>query len=53
MPRQTPTRFLPDGTVLQNRLLAALPHGAYQRLSPHLQMITAVVGHPLQGTGRP
>ena len=43
-----PTRILPDGTRLQNRLLAALPAGDYSRIQPHLRMTTAVVGRTLQ-----
>ena len=51
----TPTvssiRLLPDGTPLQNRLLAALPAAAYARLQKHLQMHTTVTGRTLQEHG--
>ena len=47
------TRLLPDGTPLQNRLLAALPAGDYARLQEHLQMNAAVIGRPLQEHGTP
>ena len=46
-------RLLPDGTLLHNRLLGALPAADYARIRPHLQMRTAVVGKPLQEHGRP
>ena len=53
----TPTarsiRLLPDGTPLQNRLLAALPPAAYARLQKHLHMNTGVTGRTLQQQGRP
>ena len=42
-------RRLPDGTRLHNRLLAALPRTAYERLVPHLHMTTVVTGNTLQG----
>ena len=51
----TPTvssiRLLPDGTPLQNRLLAALPAAAYARLQKHLRMNTTVTGRTLQEHG--
>src|SRR5688500_5871281 len=47
------TRLLPDGTPLQNRLLAALPAREYARLQRHLRMTTAVTGHTLQAQGAP
>jgi CRP-like cAMP-binding protein len=46
-------RLLPDGTRLQNRLLAALPAKAYANVEPHLQMNTAVAGHTLHSHGAP
>lgn len=49
----TPTRLLPDGTPLQNRLLAALPAGHYARILKHLHMHAAVVGRTLQEPGAP
>jgi CRP-like cAMP-binding protein len=48
-----PTRLLPDGTVLQNRLLAALPARDYARIQKHLHMNTAVTGRALQAHGTP
>ena len=51
----TPTvssiRLLPDGTPLQNRLLAALPAADYARLQKHLHMNTTVTGRTLQEHG--
>jgi CRP-like cAMP-binding protein len=51
----TPTvgsiRLLPDGTPLQNRLLAALPAADYARLQKHLRMNTTVTGSTLQEHG--
>ncbi len=44
-------RLLPDGTPLQNRLLAALPARDYASLQPHLQMHPTVVGRTLQAHG--
>jgi CRP-like cAMP-binding protein len=46
-------RLLPDGTPLQNRLLAALPAGDYARLLKHLHMNTGVTGRTLQQQGTP
>jgi CRP-like cAMP-binding protein len=45
-------RVLPDGTPLQNRLLAALPTGDYDRLAPHLHLESVVVGDTLHEQGR-
>ena len=47
------TRLLPDGTLLHNRLLAALPAADYARLQKHLHMITGVTGRTLQAHGTP
>jgi CRP-like cAMP-binding protein len=47
------TRFLPDGTPLHNRLLAALPAADYARLQTHLRMHTGVTGRTLQEHGTP
>jgi CRP-like cAMP-binding protein len=51
----TPTvssiRLLPDGTPLQNRLLAALPAADYARLQKHLHMNTTATGRTLQEHG--
>ena len=46
-------RLLPDGTPLQNRLLAALPAGDYARLQKHLHMNIGVPGRTLQQHGVP
>jgi CRP-like cAMP-binding protein len=46
-------RLLPDGTPLQNRLLAALPHPDYARILKHLRMKTVVTGGALQQHGEP
>lgn len=46
-------RLLPDGTPLQNRLLAALPAADYARILKHLQMHTVVTGRTLQEHGTP
>ena len=48
-----PARLLPDGTPLQNRLLAALPGRDYARILKHLQMNTVVTGRTLQEHGTP
>jgi CRP-like cAMP-binding protein len=48
-----PARLLPDGTLLQNRLLAALPARDYARIQPHLRMNAAVIGRALQEHGVP
>ena len=45
------TRLLPDGTQLQNRLLAALPTGDYDRIQPGLRMNTVSIGRTLQAQG--
>ena len=46
-------RLLPDGTPLQNRLLAALPTRDYARLQKHLHMNIGVTGRTLQHPGVP
>ena len=48
-----PTRLLPDGTPLHNRLLAALPAGDYARIQKHLHMNAGVIGRTLQAHGTP
>ena len=48
-----PTRLLPDGTPLHNRLLAALPSVDYARIRKHLHMNTGVTGRTLQEHGTP
>lgn len=45
------SRFLPDGTPLQNRLLAALPVADYRRIARRLQMKTVAVGDTIQAHG--
>jgi CRP-like cAMP-binding protein len=51
--RQPSTRRLPDGTPLENRLLAALPSADYARIQKYLHMNTAVTGRTLQEHGAP
>jgi CRP-like cAMP-binding protein len=46
--RARTNRLLPDGTPLQNRLLAALPAANYRRLTTHLRMTTVKIGEALQ-----
>jgi CRP-like cAMP-binding protein len=46
------TRVLPDGTPLQNRLLAALPTLDYNRIAQHLRVQTTVTGDILHERGR-
>jgi len=46
------TRVLPDGTLLQNRLLAALPTAGYDRIARHLRMQSTVVGDTIHEGGR-
>jgi CRP-like cAMP-binding protein len=41
-------RLLPDGTALNNRLLAALPRAEYERLLPYVRMNTVTMGNTLQ-----
>lgn len=48
-----PTRLLPDGTPLHNRLLAAIPAAEYARIRMHLHMRMAVTGRTLQVHGAP
>jgi CRP-like cAMP-binding protein len=46
--RRRSTRLLPDGTALQNRLLAALPRADYNRLLPYIRMSPVATGDTLQ-----
>jgi|SRR4029450_5583837 hypothetical protein len=46
------TRVLPDGTPLQNQLLAALPAADYERIAQHLRLQSTVVGATLHEGGR-
>jgi hypothetical protein len=48
----TSTRVLPDGTPLQNRLLAALPMLEYNRIAQRLRVQTRVKGDTLHEQGR-
>jgi CRP-like cAMP-binding protein len=52
-PAVSSARLLPDGTRLQNRLLAALPAVAYARILTRLQMHSVVIGRTLQEHGKP
>jgi hypothetical protein len=45
------TRMLPDGTPLQNRLLAALPAKDYRRIAPYLRVQSTVTGVSLHDDG--
>src|SRR6478672_7002974 len=49
---RTATRVLPDGTPLQNRLLAALPAADYDRIAKQLRLQSTVVGATLHEHGR-
>ena len=46
------TRVLPDGTPLQNQLLAALPADDYERIARRLRLQTTVLGATLHEHGR-
>jgi CRP-like cAMP-binding protein len=48
----SPTRLLPDGTPLRNRLLAALPATDYKRVATHLRLQSIVTGEMLHSHGR-
>ena len=50
-PTARATRLLPDGTALQNQLLAALPALNYRRLTTHLRMMKVKSGETLQQHG--
>jgi hypothetical protein len=45
------TRYLPDGSPLHNRLLAALPPTDYARVVTHLRLKRVVTGDTLQANG--
>jgi len=45
------TRMLPDGTPLQNQLLAAMPTADYNRVAKHLRLQSTVVGDTLHEHG--
>src|SRR5690242_15402464 len=40
-------RRLPDGSLLQNRLLAALPRAEYDRILQYVRMTTVTIGRTL------
>ena len=42
-------RRLPDGSLLHNRLLAALPRAEYERILQYVRMTTVTTGHTLHG----
>ena len=46
-------RVLPDGTLLNNRLLLALPPDHYTRISKDLRMMSVAVGQTVQENGVP
>jgi CRP-like cAMP-binding protein len=48
----SPTRLLPDGSPLRNRLLLALPKADYARIVDHLHVKTVTVGQSLHERGR-
>jgi len=52
MGTRSSARVLPDGTPLQNRLLAALPTVDYDRIASHLRLESTVVGNTLHEHGR-
>jgi CRP-like cAMP-binding protein len=54
MRRRTPTatRVLPDGTLLKNRLLTALPAPEYNRIAEHLRVRQTSSGDTLHEQGR-
>ena len=49
---RTATRVLPDGTPLQNRLLAALPAAEYDRIAKQLRLRSTLLGATLHEHGR-
>ena len=48
---RTVRRFLPNGTLLHNRLLAALPSRDYTRIANYLEMTDVVTGRTFQKPG--
>lgn len=50
-PTRSSTRVLPDGRLLQNQLLAALPAADYDRIAKDLRMRSMVVGDTLHESG--
>ena len=55
MPRaRAPSRRrLPDGSLLHNRILAALPRSEYDRILQHVRMTTVTTGHTLHAHHAP
>ena len=53
MSRARALRRLPDGSLLHNRLLAALPRAEYERILPYVTMTTVVTGRTLHGHRAP
>jgi CRP-like cAMP-binding protein len=47
----SPPRLLPDGTPLENRLLAVLPDADYSRIQRHLEMHHVQTGRTIQAHG--
>jgi CRP-like cAMP-binding protein len=45
------SRLLPDGSLLHNRLLAALPAREYESIARHLRMTTVTIGETIQAPG--
>jgi CRP-like cAMP-binding protein len=52
-PPVVPPRLLPDGTALENRLLAVLPDTDYLRIRPHIEMRDVQTGRTIQAHGAP
>ena len=50
--KDSPTRVLPDGTRLRNRLLSALPAADYERIATKLRIRSTVTGEMLHEGGR-
>jgi CRP-like cAMP-binding protein len=48
----SPTRVLPDGTPLRNRLLCALPAADFRRIAAHVRLRSTAVGETLHEEGR-
>jgi len=46
-----PTRYLPDGSPLRNRLLAVLPSADYARVAEHLRLKRVAIGDTLLAPG--
>jgi len=46
------TRVLPDGSVVQNRLLCALPTADFERIAAHVRLRSKAIGETLHEQGR-